>query len=578
MPLYEEKFICPFSIRFSQARIRPNFQDGREVEDSKEQIEAVEAPTGSLSGRYDLLLRAPFPPIEIIRWWPKLREEDGETLLDENGKTILGEPCWFTFDNRRLYCLQAAAAKHWPQRVGAVVHIMHDLPVSKCAPKKFRTTDLGCSVRISRRYDVVPVNTWSWMEATQENEADAQEAMSAVDLDANKEHWSELLDVPPDFINSSSSYSTEEVWRYQGNEEEDDDGVVHVNTRTARRLLKAGGSRVSRGGTESYAAANVVAAAASAAAKASSGAIPKRSAGSKDSSQSQRGSAAAAAAAPAADAATSSSSSSGPAAAAAAQAAAAAALPLELRSLLAGNEQGLEYLAAAAAATSASAVPSHGDLAAMYMAAAGAAGGYDGSAAALTWQFQQQMLQMQMQQQQFAVTAMRQQMLQQQQRAARQRQLQQQQLQKQQAQQMKDQKEQQARARKAAEALLRSGRLGANSMASAMGPQAAASAATAKGGAGQTGSLLEVGSTLLAAAGGSAQADRLNGRQAVSRGVTPSNASAATAASAAGASPPSPGSSSSAFTGLSRPGGGEGGGGGGASAGDDDDEDNCTQQ
>eukprot|EP00913_Durusdinium_trenchii_P007156 g6731.t1 len=47
----------------------------------------------------------------------------------------------------------------------AVVHVMHDLPVSKCAPKKFRTTDLGCSVRISRRDDVVPKATWTWMEA-----------------------------------------------------------------------------------------------------------------------------------------------------------------------------------------------------------------------------------------------------------------------------------------------------------------------------------------------------------------------------------------------------------------------------
>ncbi|OLP86843.1 hypothetical protein AK812_SmicGene31998 [Symbiodinium microadriaticum] len=164
MPLYEEKFICPFSIRFSQARIRPTFQDGREVEASMEQISAVSCPEGPLQQRYDVLLRAPFPPIEIIRWWPKLREEDGETLLDENGKTILGEPCWFTFDNRRLYCLQAAAIKNWPSRTAAVVHVMHDLPVSKCAPKKFRTTDLGCSVRISRRDDVVPKATWTWME------------------------------------------------------------------------------------------------------------------------------------------------------------------------------------------------------------------------------------------------------------------------------------------------------------------------------------------------------------------------------------------------------------------------------
>jgi len=263
MPLYEEKFICPFAIRFSQARIRPTFQDGREVEASMEEVEAVECPKGSVSSRYDLLLRAPFPPIEIIRWWPKLREEDGETLLDENGKTILGEPCWFTFDNRRLYCLQAAAAKHWPASIAAIVHIMHDLPVSKCAPKKFRTTDLGQSVRISRRFDVEPIDTWSWMEATGCEDAASKEALQAVFTDSIKEHWSELSDVPADFM-GPVSYS-QESYRTREDKEEDKDEDTSVNTRTARRLLKAGGSRVSRGGTEAAAAAAAVAAAQAAA-------------------------------------------------------------------------------------------------------------------------------------------------------------------------------------------------------------------------------------------------------------------------------------------------------------------------
>lgn len=122
MPLYEEKFISPFAIRFSQARIRPTFQDGRIVENSMEQIEAAPWPKEACGGSYDLLLRPPFPTIEIIRWWPKLREEDGTSLVDEQGTIILGEPCWFTFDNRRLYCLQAAAVKCWPARVAAVVH------------------------------------------------------------------------------------------------------------------------------------------------------------------------------------------------------------------------------------------------------------------------------------------------------------------------------------------------------------------------------------------------------------------------------------------------------------------------
>lgn len=242
-----------------------------------EEVEAVEAPEGALKDRYDLLLRAPFPPIEIIRWWPKLREEDGETLLDENGKTILGEPCWFTFDNRRLYCLQAAAIKNWPCRAAAVVHVMHDLPVSKCAPKKFRTTDLGCSVRISRRDDVVPKATWTWMEAAGQidrESADYRRSMEGIMLDENKEHWSELLDVPVDFMGGGGG---EDYQLYRPKWDEDREEST-VNTRTARRILKAGGCRVSRAGTEAQAAAATVAAAA-AAAKASSSLARK---GSKD--------------------------------------------------------------------------------------------------------------------------------------------------------------------------------------------------------------------------------------------------------------------------------------------------------
>lgn len=120
--------------------------------------------------------RAPFPPIEIIRWWPKLREEARSTSVGWKHEDVMmscayaayaayvnsswswcfscqwgwwnaswwewqdslrslwvrslydlyyiylfylhwftwwkcspvGEPCWFTFDNRRLYCLQAS--------------------------------------------------------------------------------------------------------------------------------------------------------------------------------------------------------------------------------------------------------------------------------------------------------------------------------------------------------------------------------------------------------------------------------------------------------------------------------------
>lgn len=205
MPLYEEKFICPFSIRFSQERIRPTFQDGRVVEKSMAAVEAVKWPIED-DDAYDVMLRTPFPPISIIRWRPKMREHDGTTITNEDGTVVLGEPCWFTFDNRRLYCLQAAAAKHWPRRAACVAHVMRDLPTNKCTPRKFRTTDSGNSVNISRRYDLVPKAVWSWCQATRctapgEVPDDADEATRAahehIMKDSHKEDWDELVDVPP---------------------------------------------------------------------------------------------------------------------------------------------------------------------------------------------------------------------------------------------------------------------------------------------------------------------------------------------------------------------------------------------
>lgn len=210
MPLYEEKFISPLAIRFSQERARPTFQDGRVVSRSLAQIQAVDWPWDEHE-LYDVLLIAPFPTIEIIRWQPKLRDEDGEKCLDEDGKTIMGESCWFTLDNRRLYCLQAAAARVWPKRAACIVHVMHDLPLSKTCPKKFRTKDLGFSVRLARRNDQFNSRAvWSWKEATGAEGEDGevkdlsllgeadQHALKCIETDAAKEEWTQLADVPSD--------------------------------------------------------------------------------------------------------------------------------------------------------------------------------------------------------------------------------------------------------------------------------------------------------------------------------------------------------------------------------------------
>lgn len=195
MPLYEEKMINPLAVRFSQDRIWPDFQDGTRVEDSLGQIGSVELQGAA----YDLVLRPPFPPMEIIRLKQERREADGERARDEKGRKLFGEESWFTFDNRRLYCLQRAALRLWPRVVGVVVKVLYDFPEVRCARHKFRTTSDGRTVKISLP-DGRPGALWSWEEAAKSDRMNQESAISvlgAVRRDTGKNRKELLADVPP---------------------------------------------------------------------------------------------------------------------------------------------------------------------------------------------------------------------------------------------------------------------------------------------------------------------------------------------------------------------------------------------
>lgn len=148
MPIYEEKLISPLAIRFTQQRIRTTFRDGRDVEAT---IKEVEARPGV--GDYDIILRAPFPTIEILRWAP-------------NGRSSGGKEHWFSFDNRRLYCLQRIAAEYWPKRVGATVEVLYC--DSGAIRKKLDSQTCGMSVSIGHAFaSADELKEWSWHKAVQ---------------------------------------------------------------------------------------------------------------------------------------------------------------------------------------------------------------------------------------------------------------------------------------------------------------------------------------------------------------------------------------------------------------------------
>jgi len=194
MPLFEEKWMSPLAIRFTQDHIRTTFRDGRLVEGSIPQIRVRPAPVGS---DYDVVLYAPFPHIEIVRW---------KLGLEENSESESSH--WFTLDNRRLYCLQRAAVVLWPKRVAAVVEILYnDLGRMR---RKFDSETCGWSVSISHHLKEKEICRWDWRlmisglaRASLEALADSSEVGSAESValealldDDEKKTTQELANAP----------------------------------------------------------------------------------------------------------------------------------------------------------------------------------------------------------------------------------------------------------------------------------------------------------------------------------------------------------------------------------------------
>mmetsp|Transcript_96255 Transcript_96255/g.170205 ORF Transcript_96255/g.170205 Transcript_96255/m.170205 type:complete len:275 (-) Transcript_96255:23-847(-) len=176
MPLYEEKLISPFAIHYSQDHIRPVFQTGGNIENT---IKEIKAKPGT--GDYDVVLAAPFPNIEILR----RHHRDG-------GKTFYH---WMSLDNRRLYCLQRAAAAFWPQRVAVVVEALY--AATDGIRKKENSSTGGLSVGIGHSPKTL-MYRWDWREAAQwyASGKEAEAAHKLIALDENKGCIEDLLDAP----------------------------------------------------------------------------------------------------------------------------------------------------------------------------------------------------------------------------------------------------------------------------------------------------------------------------------------------------------------------------------------------
>lgn len=185
------KLLSPLDVHFSQGLIRPEFQDGKMVDNSisgvtfekrdgapstidpvKEgeapapaggQLDEVAGLEGSPQGEW-WLMKHGFPTIEVIRWRCKLRNPDGTPKVNAAGAELYSNEEWYTMDNRRLYCLQQAAVNKYPAQVRCVVQEVQQTDGSSREFRKFRTTNLGRSVRIGHREADPDLPIWCWRE------------------------------------------------------------------------------------------------------------------------------------------------------------------------------------------------------------------------------------------------------------------------------------------------------------------------------------------------------------------------------------------------------------------------------
>eukprot|EP00930_Biecheleria_cincta_P015893 TRINITY_DN130_c0_g2_i2.p1 TRINITY_DN130_c0_g2~~TRINITY_DN130_c0_g2_i2.p1 ORF type:complete len:360 (-),score=61.32 TRINITY_DN130_c0_g2_i2:345-1424(-) len=194
MPLYEEKLICPLAVRFTQEHIRPQFKDGRKLDESIREVQINSGEHG-----YDFILEAPFPSIEIIRW----SQFDTETAQADGDH-------WFTLDNRRLYCLQHVAASLWPKKCAVRVEVLYAACHGIKRKDTSRTVGRDVAIKHSDRHtDQDQSDHWDWRAAVQVGldtclrralrgitEDEIRNAYGFVASEDKKASTQELLDAP----------------------------------------------------------------------------------------------------------------------------------------------------------------------------------------------------------------------------------------------------------------------------------------------------------------------------------------------------------------------------------------------
>lgn len=137
--VWEERWISPLAVRFSQGKIHPFFHERGPISEVVLQIRLKEDTGNAAIKRID----PPFPPIRLLH-------------LKEQGVLI-------TLDNRRLYALQRFALQEWPTVCLAKALCVDELTPTRLRAENRKFTNRVCGLQLEVESRSNAFDTFSWV-------------------------------------------------------------------------------------------------------------------------------------------------------------------------------------------------------------------------------------------------------------------------------------------------------------------------------------------------------------------------------------------------------------------------------
>lgn len=144
--VWEERWISPLAVRFSQGKIHPFFHERGPISEVMSQMK-FKTEDGKRIKRID----PPFPPIRLLH-------------LKEQGVLV-------TLDNRRLYALQRFALQEWPTPCLVRALCVDELTPTRLRAENRKFTNRLCGLQLEVESRSNAFDTFSWVTEAAHTEA-----------------------------------------------------------------------------------------------------------------------------------------------------------------------------------------------------------------------------------------------------------------------------------------------------------------------------------------------------------------------------------------------------------------------